>query len=97
MSNTYKLVAYTRLGETMKLSELQSKRVICVVSGKELGFISDAILNANLQMICIIVCMPRRGIARLCPFLFTQQCEKMSVECIVNIGEDVILVKREKN
>ena len=81
----------------MKLSELQSKRVICVVSGKELGFITDAILTSNLQIICIIICLPRKGIARLCPFLFNQQCEKINVDCIVNIGEDVILVKKDKN
>lgn len=78
----------------MKLSELMRKRVICVVDGKDIGFVSDAILTNDLKIICIIVCMRRKGFARLCPFLFEPECEKMSVDCIVNIGCDVILVRR---
>ncbi len=78
----------------MQLSELMSKRVICLSLGKELGYVSDAILTKELKIIVIIVCMPRKGLARLCPFLFTQSCERINVECIVNIGEDVILVKK---
>lgn len=78
----------------MKLSELMSKQVICVVDGKNIGYVHDAILTNELKMVCIIVCLPRKGLARLCPFLFEPECEKISVECIVNIGCDVILVKR---
>lgn len=78
----------------MKLSELMSKRVICIVDGKELGFVSDAILTKDLKIVFIIVCMKRKGFARICPFLFEPECEKMSVDCIVNVGCDVILVKR---
>lgn len=68
-----------------------------MTTGKELGFIIDAIFTSNLQMICIIVCLPRKGLARLCPFLFNQTCEKLNVDCIVHIGEDVILIKKDKN
>lgn len=78
----------------MKLSELMKKRVICVVDGKDIGFVSDAILNNDLKIICIIVCMKRKGFARFCPFLFEPECEKLNVDCIVNIGFDVILVKK---
>ena len=78
----------------MQLSELMSKRVICLVEGKELGYVSDAVLTKELRIIIIVVCKPRRGFAKLCPFLFTQSCERINVECIVNIGEDVILVKK---
>ncbi len=79
----------------MKLSELMSKRVICVSDGKDIGFVSDAILTKELRIICIIVCMRRKGLARFCPFLFEPECEKISVDAIVNIGCDVILIKRE--
>lgn len=78
----------------MKLSELMSKRVICIVDGKDIGFVSDAELTKELKIICIIVCMKKRGFARFCPFLFEQKCEKIHVDCIVNIGFDVILVKK---
>ncbi len=81
-------------GEGMKLSELMSKQVICVVDGKNIGFVSDAILTHDLKIVCIIVCMKRKGFARFCPFLFEPECEKIAVDCIVNIGCDVILVKR---
>lgn len=77
----------------MKLSELMSKRVITVTDGKDIGYVSDAELTKDLKIICIIVCMKRRGIARFCPFLFEMKCEKINVDCIVSIGVDVILVK----
>ncbi|MGN1344914.1 MAG: YlmC/YmxH family sporulation protein [Traorella sp.] len=78
----------------MKLSEFMSKRVISVVDGKDIGHVSDAEMTKELKMICLIVCMRRKGFARLCPFLFEPECEKIPVDCIVNIGIDVILVKR---
>lgn len=77
----------------MKLSELMSKRVINVTDGKDIGYVSDAELTKDLKIICIIVCLKRNGLARLCPFLFEMKCEKISVDCIVSIGIDVILVK----
>ena len=61
----------------MKLSELMSKRVITVTDGKEIGYVSDAELTKDLKIICIIVCMKPKGLARLCPFLFEMKCEKM--------------------
>lgn len=80
----------------MKLSELMSKRVICVADGKDIGYVSDAELTKDLKIILIIVCKKRRGFARFCPFLFEPECEKINVDCIVNIGVDVILVKYHK-
>lgn len=43
----------------MKLCELMSKRVVCVNEGRELGFISDAILSVSLQIQFIIVTQPK--------------------------------------
>lgn len=80
----------------MKLCELMSKRVVCVNEGRELGFISDAILSVSLQIQFIIVTQPKRGMARFCPWLFVAKSEKISVEKIVNIGADVILVKKDR-
>ena len=77
----------------MKLSELMSKRVITVNDGKDIGYIVDGELTKDLKIICIIVCMKRKGLARLCPFLFEMKCEKINVDCIVSVGMDVILVK----
>lgn len=77
----------------MKLSELMCKRVISVTDGKDIGYVSDAELTKDLKIICIIVCMKRKGLARFCPFLFEMKCEKINVDCIVSIGVDVILVK----
>lgn len=78
----------------MQLLELMNKRVICLTQGKELGYVTDALLSKELRILVIVVCEPRKGLARLCPFLFTQNCERINVECIVNIGVDVILVKK---
>lgn len=77
----------------MKLSELMSKNVIDVTNGKNIGYVTDAELTKDLKIICIIVCMKPKGLARLCPFLFEMKCEKINVDCIVSIGVDVILVK----
>ena len=77
----------------MKLSELMSKRVITITDGKEIGYVSDAELTKDLKIICIIVCMKPKGLARLCPFLFEMKCEKINVDGIVSVGIDVILVK----
>ena len=77
----------------MKLSELMSKSVIDVTNGKDIGYVTDGELTKDLKIICILVCLKRRGLARLCPFLFEMKCEKINVDCIVSIGVDVILVK----
>lgn len=79
----------------MKLSELMDKKVICVSEGKELGTMSDAILNSNLTIMCMIVCPKQHGCARWFPFLFQSSCERIDVNRIVNVGSDVILVKKE--
>lgn len=78
----------------MKLSELMSKSVVTISDGKNIGHVSDAILTNELKIIYIIVCMKPKGLRRLCPFLFEPECEKIDVDCIVNVGIDVILVKR---
>lgn len=80
----------------MKLSELMCKRVICLGEGKEIGFVSDAVLSQQLEIKCIIVCERRRGLARFCPFLFEPKCEKIDVIHISSIGCDVILVKKDR-
>ena len=78
----------------MKLSELMSKKVVTITDGKDIGTISDAILTNDLKIVFIIVCIKPRGLKRFCPFLFEPECEKISVDCIVSVGIDVILVKR---
>ena len=78
----------------MKLSDLMSKSVITISDGKDIVYVSDAILTNDLKIVCIIVCIKPKGIRRLCPFLFEPECEKIDVDCIVNVGIDVILVKK---
>lgn len=79
----------------MKLNELLHKKVISV-DGKELGLINDMELDQCLCVKTIYVCEIKRGIARFLPWLFNDCCEKITVEQITNIGEDVILVKKER-
>ena len=71
-----------------------SKSVITISDGKDIGYVSDAILTNDLKIVCIIVCIKPKGIRRLCPFLFEPECEKIDVDCIVSVGVDVILVKK---
>ena len=74
----------------MKLSELQSKKIISITDGKNIGSIIDAIINKNGQ-IEVLLLESNRGIFNISKDLDM----KIYWKEIEKIGEDVILVKKE--
>ncbi|MDO4995592.1 MAG: YlmC/YmxH family sporulation protein [Bacilli bacterium] len=74
----------------MKLSELQSKKIISVSDGKNIGSIIDAVINSNGQ-IEVLLLESSRGL-----FNISKDMDmKIYWKEIEKIGEDVILVKKE--
>ncbi len=80
----------------MKLQELLRKRVISI-DGRELGTVSDLDIDACLNIKTLYVCETRRGWAWLFPWLFADNCTKVNVENIANIGTDVVIVNKESD
>lgn len=76
----------------MRLSELESKDVVDVKSGKKLGYVSDLELDDKCLCVkCLIICEVRWKDFIL---IFSKpKTKKISIEQIVCIGKDVILVK----
>jgi YlmC/YmxH family sporulation protein len=73
----------------MRLSDLQAKMVINTNNGKHLGNIMDAEINDSGQIINFVV-MPKHFFRRL----FKNEPEvNVTINQIVKIGEDVILVE----
>lgn len=76
------------MGGVMRLSDLQTKMVINTNDGRHLGVISDAEVTSTGQIVYFTV-MTRHFFRRL----FKNEPEvNVTVEQIVKIGEDVILV-----
>lgn len=74
----------------MKLSELQSKKIISISDGKNIGSIIDAVINSNGQ-IEVLLLESSRGL-----FNISKDMDmKIYWKEIEKIGEDVILVKKE--
>ncbi len=73
----------------MRLSELQEKKIISVLTGKNIGNIIDIEININGNIDSLIIEQGRS--------LFNINREsdiKVSWEEITKVGEDVILVKK---
>ena len=74
----------------MRLSELQTKKIISVLSGKNIGSIIDVEINDNGNVIFLIIEQGRNSI-----FNLNKESDiKVSWEEITKIGEDVILIKK---
>ena len=74
----------------MRLSELQTKKIISVLSGKNIGSIIDVEINDNGNVISLIIEQGRNSI-----FNLNKESDiKVSWEEITKIGEDVILIKK---
>ena len=69
----------------MRLSELQLKEIINIYNGKRIGFIVDAIVEANGQ-IQKLVLEEKRGRK------FSKEEYEISWNQIVKIGDDIILI-----
>ena len=74
----------------MRLSELQTKKIISVISGKNIGNIIDVEINETGNVSSLIIEQGRSSI-----FNLNKESDiKVSWEEITKIGEDVILVKK---
>ena len=72
----------------MKLSDLQSKKIIDIVSGKSIGNIIDANINSEGRIESFII-EQNKGI-----FLLNREADtRIFWSNITKIGEDVILAK----
>lgn len=74
----------------MRLSELQTKKIISMTDGKNIGSIIDAVIDENGRIDSLII-ESSKGIFNLSKELDT----KIYWREINKIGEDVILVKKE--
>lgn len=74
----------------MRLSELQSKRIINIVNGSNFGNIIDANIDESGKISFLLIDQGKS-------FLSLNRESDVRIEWnqIVKIGEDVILVKRE--
>ena len=73
----------------MRLSELQEKKIISIISGKNIGTIIDVEINHNGNIESLVIEQGRS--------LFNINKEsdiKILWEDITKVGEDVILVKK---
>lgn len=74
----------------MRLSELQTKKIISMTDGKNIGSIIDAVVDESGRIDSLII-ESSKGIFNLNKDLDT----KIYWHEITKIGEDVILVKKE--
>ena len=74
----------------MRLSELQTKKIISVLSGKNIGTIIDIEISNSGNIEALIIEQGRSSI-----FNLNKESDiKVSWEEITKVGEDVILVKK---
>ncbi len=74
----------------MRLSELQSKKIISMTNGKNVGSIMDVVINKNGQIEALII-ESSKGI-----FNINKDMDiKIYWNEIEKIGEDVILIKKD--
>lgn len=74
---------------SVKLTDLQSKEVICLSNGVRLGFICDVLVEVPEGKICAIV-VP--GPCRYLGVLGRQDDFVIPWDCIRRIGPDIVLV-----
>lgn len=81
-------------GEMIHLSELQSKEIVLLSSGKRLGFIDDLEINEKTGEIIAIIVIGRQDKMSF----FAKPTElKITWDQIATIGTDIILIKEEKS
>lgn len=82
--------------DVMLLSSLREMEIVEISEGRRLGFISDIILDDELNTIEALVVPPQAGI-----FAFLRRRDETIIpwKCIKTFGEDIILVDmtRETN
>lgn len=74
----------------MRLSELQSKKIINIVNGSNFGSIIDVVIDDNGKISSLLIDQGRSVFS-----LNRESDIRVDWSQIVKIGEDVILVKRD--
>ncbi len=74
----------------MRLSDLQSKKIIDIITGTNIGNIMDVIINENGKIEALIIDQGKSFLS-----LNRETDKKIQWENITKIGEDVILVKKD--
>lgn len=74
----------------MRLSELQSKKIISMNDGKQIGVITDVIIDTNGKIESLIIESTKSIFS-----LSREMDSKVYWNEITKIGEDVILVKKD--
>ena len=74
----------------LRLSELQSKRIINIVNGSNFGNIIDANVDESGKITFLLIDQGKSFF-----FFFRETDIRIEWNQIVKIGEDVILVKRD--
>ena len=75
----------------MRFVKLQSKDVVNVVDGCKIGFISDIEIDWCTRCIQAII-VEKYSFFKLFCFFKETPCIVITIECVVSIGGDVILV-----
>lgn len=76
----------------MRLSELQSKDVVDVKTGKKIGYVNDLEIDEECMKITFLIVCEVRWKDLILVFC-KPKIKKISMNQIVCIGKDVILVK----
>lgn len=88
------MIAYNRIGEVMKYSEIAHKQVINIRNGDLIGLVNDLEFDPYSYQICAIyVAPPVSCIKKMFPWFFNRQEVQIDVKEIENITGDVILVR----
>ncbi len=74
----------------MRLSELQSKKIISMNDGKQIGVITDVVIDTNGKIESLIIESTKSLFS-----LARDMDSKVYWNEITKIGEDVILVKKD--
>lgn len=78
----------------MRVVKLQSKDVVNVFDGCKIGFVSDVEIDWCSKMVTALI-IEKYSFFRLFCFFKEPPCIIVPIECVVNIGGDVILVNIE--
>ena len=78
----------------MNYSTIYGKQIIRIQDGIRIGTICDVSFDpCNFHLKAIYACVPLHGIKKCFPMLFQKDAIEISIEDIVSIDGDVILIR----
>lgn len=78
----------------MRFVKLQSKDVVNVCDGCKIGYVSDVEIDWCTRTVCALI-IEKYSFFKIFCFFKEPPCIIVPIECVVNIGGDVILVNIE--